>query len=213
MDPLLIALTAAFGGAAAAAGALLLVQRRTRREVNLLLERIDQLEEIVPIEGSSSLGAAPATAGVDPAHDAGDPDDDLSRDVLAGRTSFVHRAVVGELSRPTSLAGQAVALVHARIRENLSPADLADELAISLRTLERGLAVELGCTPRQLILALKMREARRLLETGQVRVNEVATRLGFATPSHFSRSFRMFFHVPPSTVVRDHGAGRGGRDH
>ena len=213
MDPLLIALTAAFGGAAAAAGALLLVQRRTRREVNLLLERIDQLEEIVPIEGSSRLEAAPATAGVDPAHDAGDPDDGLSRDVLAGRTSFVHRAVVGELSRPTSLAGQAVALVHARIRENLSPADLADELAISLRTLERGLAVELGCTPRQLILALKMREARRLLETGQVRVNEVATRLGFATPSHFSRSFRMFFHVPPSTVVRDHGAGRGGRDH
>jgi len=94
-----------------------------------------------------------------------------------------------------------VALVHARIRENLAPADLAAELAISLRTLERGLAAELGCSPRQLILAMKMREARRLLESGRYRVNEVSSTLGFATPSHFSRSFRAFYRLPPSTVA------------
>ena len=93
---------------------------------------------------------------------------------------------------PTSLAGQAIALVHSRIEARLSPTELAGDLAISLRTLERGLAAELGCTPRQLISAMKMREARRMLVSGKYRVNEVAMRLGFATPSHFSRCFRTF---------------------
>lgn len=165
-----------------------------------LMGRIDELEGLV-LEAPVPPRSSPA--GADGRADAGgDSGENLSRDVLAGRTSFVRRVVDGELSRPTSLAGQAIRLVHSRIRDNLSPAELAAELAISLRTLERGMVTELGCSPRQLIMAMKMREARRLLESGGVRVNEVAFRLGFATPSHFSRSFRAFYRTPPSRFVR-----------
>ncbi len=195
MEPLLLALTAALSAAVLVLAGLLLVQRRTRRQFDQLMERIDGLERRIP-----PVDSEPAAA---PPDDASDEAERVSRDVLAGRTSFVRRAVEGELTRPVSLAGQAILLVHERIRDNVTPTDLAAELTISLRTLERGLAAELGCGPRQLILAMKMREAGRLLGSGRYRVNEVANELGFATPSHFSRCFRSFYRVPPSAVTRE----------
>jgi AraC-like DNA-binding protein len=200
MDPSIVVAAAVLLAVLVGAAVSLLLQRRTRRQLMTLMERIDQLERCA---SEPDAGASPRT--IDPASGR-DPSDgstnDLSRDVLAGRTSFVRRAVEGELSRPASLAGQVIALVHSRIQDSLSPAELAVELSISLRTLERGLATELGCTPRQLILAMKMREARSLLMSGRFRVNEVATQLGFSTASHFSRCFRSFYRAPPSDLVR-----------
>lgn len=182
--------------------ALVVSQRRTRRQLAALMTRLDGLERLASADGSGPR-QAPDPVEADAEQGAADQAiTNLSRDVLAGRTSFVRRAVEGELSRPASLAGQVVALVHSRIGDSLSPAGLAAELAVSLRTLERGMAAELGCTPRQLILAMKMREARRLLMSGRFRVNEVATRLGFATASHFSRTFRTFYREPPSQLAR-----------
>ena len=94
-----------------------------------------------------------------------------------------------------------------RITVNLAPADLAAALCVSLRTLERGLASALDCTPSQLILAMKMREARRMLRSGRYRVGEVADRLGFPSQFHFSRRFKAYYRVPPSEL-RDHERGQ-----
>ena len=182
--------------------ALVMSQRQTRSQLAALMTRLDGLERLASTDESvrrqaTDLGDTDVGQGA-----ADQTNVNLSRDVLAGRTSFVRRAVEGKLSRPASLAGQVIALGHSRIGDSLSPAELAAELAVSLRTLERGLAAELGCTPRQLIMAMKMREARRLLMSGRFRVNEVATRLGFATASHFSRTFRTFYREPPSQLAR-----------
>jgi AraC-like DNA-binding protein len=199
-----IAFMAALAGAALVAAALLVSERRTRREVTRLMERIDELQGRLAADGEAATDSALARDAASRPEPAATGDvRDFSRDVLAGRTSFVRRAVAGEPGQPASLAGQAIALVHARIGDNLLPAELAEDLSVSLRTLERGLASELRCSPRQLILALKMREARRLLENGRMRVNEVASQLGYATPSHFSRTFRTFYRVPPSDVARE----------
>lgn len=202
MDPALIFVAVALAGACLALVALLMLQRRTQHQLAELMDRLDELEQVASGR-ESGVPAAPeaglSEAGLDSA-DGVEPD--LSRDVLAGRTSFVRRAIEGELRRPASLAGQVIAVVDSNIEDRLSPGELASELSVSLRTLERGIGAELGCTPRQLILAMKMREARRLLESGRFRVNEVASRLGFTTPSHFSRSFRTFYRVPPSEFVR-----------
>jgi AraC-like DNA-binding protein len=45
-----------------------------------------------------------------------------------------------------------------------------------------------------------MREAQRLLTREGLLVKDVALRLGFVSVSHFSRSFKHFFQVPPSEV-------------
>ena len=43
----------------------------------------------------------------------------------------------------------------------------------------------------------RMSEARKLLEESKYNVAEVAYRVGYANPSHFSRAFSRYFGVPP----------------
>lgn len=188
-------------------------QVRDRRQIAALLERLERLEVDRPpaVEPGSGAGSEPpepagaAPAVPPPIVDAGafNP----SGDVLHGRTTHVQRLLDGSGGAASSLADQAIYRIHAHIEENLTPHQLAWELCVSLRTLERGLGMTLTCTPRQLILAMKMREARRMLTAGR-RVNEVASRLGFSNPFHFSRRFKEFYHVAPSEMRPGPPAGR-----
>jgi AraC-like DNA-binding protein len=183
------------------------VRRRYRQQIATLFERLAELEQRLPetrmgdgLDEDRPLSGPVALEIVSPppAEAASVP----SADVLAGRTSYVRRVVEGSGGEAETLAGQTIACVHRHLGETLTPADLAEELHISLRTLERGLATTLACTPSQLIVAMKMREARRLLLSGRFRVNEVASRLGFSSPYHFSRRFKEFYGVAPSELAR-----------
>jgi AraC-like DNA-binding protein len=101
--------------------------------------------------------------------------------------------------------------VKSWLADSLTPADLAAALFVSLRTLQRHLAETLSCTPGELILAVKMREARRLLERGDWQVQEVARRVGFAEPGYFARRFRAYFGVAPAAFLAARRARPGAR--
>lgn len=166
---------------------------RQRRQLRALMARLDDLESTLDVTGAADGdGAVQSPRIASGRHPTGD--------VLAGRTTHVRRLVAGEGAAGLGLADQAIVAVHRRLEDALAPAELADDLCVSLRTLERGLAATLDCTPRQLILAMKMREGRRLLEEGRLTVSEVAYRLGFSSPGHFSRRFSAFYREPPSAV-------------
>jgi AraC-like DNA-binding protein len=191
---------------AAAVALLLWLKARDRRQIAALLERLDRLEGDRPPD--LPAGELPPEESTEPrpgdvVH--GATVENPSGDVLHGRTTYVQRLVDGSARGHLGLADQAIVRIHRHIEENLTPQQLAHELFVSLRTLQRGLAVVLSCTPRQLILAMKMREARRLLADGQL-VSQVAERLGFTNPFHFSRRFKDFYHVAPSAMKP--GAGR-----
>lgn len=180
---------------------LMILQRHQQRQFAALLQRLDELEGrwgmAVPPDGPGG--------GVQEARLDSETDEERSfsptGDVLAGLTSHVQRIVQGD-GGPRSLADQAIFCVHRRIQENVTPSEIAGDLYVSLRTLERGLATALDCSPSQLILAMKMREARRLLAGGQWRVSEVAELLSFANAFHFSRRFKSFYRVAPSELCR-----------
>lgn len=189
------------------AGLALWLQARDRRRVCDLVERLDRLEQVL----QGQLPAVAPSRGDETAAGSESGASQVSGDVLRGRTTWVRQLV----ARPTApflpLADQAIVQVHAALHRNLTPADLAGALCVSLRTLERGLAQTLACSPRQLILAVKMREARRLLRQG-ARVSEVAERLGFASAFHFSRRFKGFYHAAPSELRAADRRGPGGAD-
>ncbi len=185
---------------------LLLRERRHRRLYRDLLERLDRLasglspttDEPEPSSPPASVGGAGPEAG----HRAGHPSPTPTRDVLAGMTARLRRLVSEETSSGRSLAEQAIVCVHRRLKEGVTVEALAGELHVSPRTLQRGLGLALGCTPRQLILAMRMREARRLLTEEGLPVKVAAARLGFADQHHFSRCFKSFYHVAPSSIRR-----------
>lgn len=188
----------------AMAGALAAVVVMYRRQRRVMAALVHRLEDIESRWAASEADSAEPNAGDPPGPTTTIRDGSLSPsgDVLAGMTSQVNRLVGTGGGMAVSLADQAILSVYRHLSESVTPPTVAGELHVSLRTLERGLAVALGCTPGQLILAMKMREARRLLQDEGHSVSEVADRLGFANPFHFSRRFKSFFRVSPSEFCR-----------
>jgi len=177
-----------------------LLLRRYRQQVQALIERLEALEACSAASGDEE---APAEAVLAPVLETADqPTSAPTGDVLAGKTSYVRAIVESAGAEAATLTDKTIAAVHANLARNLLPQELAADLDVSLRTLQRVLSSTLGCSPRQLIIAMRMREARRLLITGTYRVNEVAYRLGFSNPAHFSTAFKTFYRVNPSTLVK-----------
>ncbi|SRR6266511_1503507 len=68
---------------------------------------------------------------------------------------------------------------------------------VSLRQLERYFNDSFGRVPQEWLNEVRFREAKKLLLKG-LSVKEVASRLGFKQPTHFSRSFKQRTGRPPS---------------
>lgn len=85
----------------------------------------------------------------------------------------------------------------------LSVAQLASQLGISSRQLERLFHNNLGRKPQDFYRMLRLRYARALLESGQANVTNVAIESGFSDCSHFSRHFKLVYGISPSKCYRD----------
>jgi AraC-like DNA-binding protein len=104
-------------------------------------------------------------------------------------------------SAPPDVAARLLAHVREHLAEPLTVTEVAAALGVSTRTLQRECRQALDASPREAILAVKMRAACDLLATGRWRVGEVAEQVGFDSPYHFSRRFKDVHGVPPSAVV------------
>ena len=91
------------------------------------------------------------------------------------------------------------------IRENLSTVTVAaicDELGIQERTLRNLCHRALGYGPKRLISRIRLETAQQLLSNTTMPLSAIASMLGYNDPFHFSRSFRDYFHLPPSKYRR-----------
>ncbi len=119
--------------------------------------------------------------------------------VTAMATVEVEQEVV--TSPDVELAERVRAYLRANLDASISVSELAAAVFVSSRTLQRALKRVLGHSPKAEILAVKMEESRRLLTSGALRVSEVAYRVGFVSPDHFSRRFKNYHGVTPSSVI------------
>lgn len=100
--------------------------------------------------------------------------------------------------RDREFAGRVLAHARAHLDQDLAPAALAERFHVSVRTLQRRLKAGLDTSPQDLVLAARLEAARSLLRAGELRVGEVAARVGFDDLSHFSRRYRQAYGHPPS---------------
>lgn len=99
---------------------------------------------------------------------------------------------------PQGLAGQLTAWLRPRLQQQPGVAQMADALALSVRTLHRRLQQEAGLSPAQLLLRLKMETACRLLEQKGMSVKRAARESGFGSEYNLRRAFAAQLGVAPS---------------
>ncbi len=83
--------------------------------------------------------------------------------------------------------------------------DLAAEIGTTAFHLSRLFKAQIGCSIHQYQVQLRLRSAvDTLLDQPDKRLTDVALDNGFATPSHFTSTFRSHFGVPPGRLTQCH---------
>ena len=107
------------------------------------------------------------------------------------------------LSIPTRIGvrhpklSQVIQMMEANIEDPMSPADLAEEVGMSTRQLERLFRRYLNRSPKRYYMELRLQKARNLLMQTDMSVINVALACGFASPSHFSKCYRSHYNTTP----------------
>ena len=91
------------------------------------------------------------------------------------------------------------------IRENMADSDfsverLGEEIGLSRVQLYRKVKAMTGQTPVELLRKARLVKARRLLETTEKAVSEIAYDVGFTSPSYFNKCFKDEFGMSPGAV-------------
>lgn len=92
---------------------------------------------------------------------------------------------------------KAVAFLEERLEEEFDLDACADHLGISRRQIERLFSRYLGVTPVRYMNDLRLQHGRVLLAETDMSVTDVAVACGYASTSHFSKSFRKKYDVSP----------------
>ena len=91
------------------------------------------------------------------------------------------------------------------VQENLSNSefavnDLCREVAVSRTLLYEKTRKLLGLAPNDLIREMRMKQAKHLLEDGNISVTDVAYQCGFSDVRYFSTVFKKYYGISPSNV-------------
>jgi len=120
------------------------------------------------------------------------------------------------LSIPTRIGvrhpklSQVIQMMENAIEEPISPADLADDVGMSTRQLERLFRRYLNRSPKRYYMELRLSKARNLLMQTDMSVINVALACGFASPSHFSKCYRAHYSTTPYRERGTQGGAPGG---
>jgi AraC family transcriptional regulator, regulatory protein of adaptative response / methylated-DNA-[protein]-cysteine methyltransferase len=87
-------------------------------------------------------------------------------------------------------------------RDGASVERLAARLGMGARQLERLFARHLGATPIQVARTARLQRAKRLLDTTDLSMTEIALRAGFGSVRRFNAVFAAIYRVPPSAIRR-----------
>jgi AraC-like DNA-binding protein len=93
--------------------------------------------------------------------------------------------------------GKTIQWLKKNFDQSFSVEDLAKHSNMSVSSLHHKFKAFTSMGPLQYQKHLRLQEARRLLLTGESDATEIATRVGYESPSQFSREYRRLFGLPP----------------
>lgn len=103
----------------------------------------------------------------------------------------------------------ALEMMESNVEEPLKPDEISGYLGVSRRTLERLFRRQLGMSPAQKYLEIRLERARLAMLRGSRALDEVAQSVGFTSPSHFIARYRQAFGSTPAADRAARQAGLG----
>jgi len=96
--------------------------------------------------------------------------------------------------------------IEERFAEAISSEELARRAALSQRSLNRRFLASTGLTPIGYLHRVRVEAAKRLLETSDLNVQEITTRVGYEDARSFTRLFRLHVGLTPRAYRTRFGA-------
>lgn len=88
--------------------------------------------------------------------------------------------------------------IEQHYKENITLDMLADKVSINKYSIAHAFKREYGVSPINFVLACRIREGKRLLAETDLSLSQIATVLGFSSPSYFSQRFRSAEGISPT---------------
>jgi len=93
---------------------------------------------------------------------------------------------------------KAIGIMQHTIADPISPTQIAENLGISSRQLERLFGKLLNTSPKKYHMEMRLERARHLLIQTESSITDVALACGFESTGHFARVYKSTFGVSPS---------------
>jgi AraC family transcriptional regulator len=97
---------------------------------------------------------------------------------------------------------KAVDYMRAHLHAGITVADIAGAIQLSPFHFARLFKTTTGYTPHQFVMKARVEKARELLLSSSTPLKQIAVDLGFADQSHFTRQFKLAYHVTPGVWLR-----------
>lgn len=124
-------------------------------------------------------------------------------DLIRKRIQQVAPTMFTEPTNPSAaLMNRALAIVERNYAKPLTDALIAGELGLSTSHFRFLFRQATGQPFHKYLISVRLEKARQMLLEGHLPVSQVASRVGFAGLSHFSRAFAQRFSVSPTSVRR-----------
>lgn len=103
---------------------------------------------------------------------------------------------------------EATRLIALKFDQDFDFNRLAESLNLSPSRLRQLFKEETGMSFRKYLRLVRLREAKRLLETSFLSLHEIAEQVGIHDISHFVKDFKKQFEIPPETYRRKHHSAK-----
>jgi len=130
--------------------------------------------------------------------------------LINSRQNFLNRFLkdINNLTLPektTSLDRSFITKVLKYINENIGDTDLnveqlADDMHLSRSQLYRKIKAMTGITANEFIRKIRLEKAKQMIENGSESISEVGFKVGFSSPSYFTKCFKSHFGILPTEV-------------
>ena len=97
----------------------------------------------------------------------------------------------------------AMQVMENNIEDPLTPDEVSQVVGLSTRQLERLFAKYLNISPKRHYLRIRLEKGRNLLRQTDLSITDVCVACGFKSLSHFSKSYRATYGLPPGLEATD----------